>query len=300
MTDATGLRQLADALEAHARASAEPIDLAAREAAAADVLRLIGSVPELSAELTAVRTRAALDLRGTGWTATRIADVAGVTRSAISQLLGAAQPAGEPPRLLAEPGGLPRPRRPTTMHLTATTAATVYAIAPPNLRTLLLVGAIGAGYVALVLGICQLLKASAATPTPTPPGRARARLHLVTYSPERTTMPTPTDLELEPAGAAVDRLRSTIKARKLRKARLIEELARATWLLEVRTAGMARLVDHNAELEERLRTATAVDGTTVALEDLSPALVDDLRQLGDEYGPRGVIRAASTVLGGRR
>lgn len=81
------LRRLADAIEAHKAAAEEPVDLAARELAAAEVLRVIGSATELGSDLSALRAAAAHDLRGSGWTATRIAELAGVTRSAISQLL---------------------------------------------------------------------------------------------------------------------------------------------------------------------------------------------------------------------
>lgn len=83
----TALLMLADAVGAHTAATTDG-DPAAVEAAAAEVLRLIGSASELGAEVTALRRSAARALSAAGWTATRIAALAGVTRSAISQLLG--------------------------------------------------------------------------------------------------------------------------------------------------------------------------------------------------------------------
>ena len=56
--------------------------------AAEHVLELIGNVPALAGDLTELRRIAALELRRRGFKVARIAELAGVTSSAISQLLG--------------------------------------------------------------------------------------------------------------------------------------------------------------------------------------------------------------------
>lgn len=94
--------------------------------------------------------------------------------------------------------------------------------------------------------------------------------------------------------------RDDVRRRKLSKRQLVEELARAEWLVEVRTTAVDRVVAHNAQLEAELRTLAGVDALVVAEDDLGPVLVDTLRRLGDQFGPLGVIRAALTILGGRK
>lgn len=106
------------------------------------------------------------------------------------------------------------------------------------------------------------------------------------------------------AGVAVDarkaELVEQIKTRRLNKRQLVAELGRILWRLEVRGDAVARLAAHNAQLEAELRTLAGVDALVVAEDDLSPVLVDTLRRLGDQFGPLGVIRAALTILGGRK
>jgi len=82
-TTATQLRDLAAELEL--LESPEP---SARVTAAEHVLELIGNVPALAGDLTELRRIAALELRRRGFKVARIAELAGVTSSAISQLLG--------------------------------------------------------------------------------------------------------------------------------------------------------------------------------------------------------------------
>lgn len=139
-----------------------------------------------------------------------------------------------------------------------------------------------------------LFGGASSTPTPTPPTVRRPRLTLITERPPMTNQQnTPT--------LGIEELRSVIRARRPRKRQLVNELAVALHRLDVRTAGMARVVDHNAELEARLRTmaVVAAAGGAVPLDQLSPILVTELNLLGDEYGRAGVIAAAITVLGGR-
>jgi len=87
---------------------------------------------------------------------------------------------------------------------------------------------------------------------------------------------------------------------KLRRRVLIDMLARATWLLEVRGDGMERVVAHNRQLEARLRAVGYADLATIGVDDVSPNLLAALRELGAAYGPRGVILAALAVLGGQQ
>ncbi len=87
-TTATHLRRLADAVEL-----LESPLAAERLHGAALVLPLVGSVVDLSAELGRLRTVAAVELRRNGWKVAQIAEAAGVTSSAISQLLGHRPPA---------------------------------------------------------------------------------------------------------------------------------------------------------------------------------------------------------------
>jgi len=85
MTAGAHLRELGDALD---RLEAPPnYPGAGRQEAAEEVLRLVGSIPVLAAELAGLRTLAARELRSAGLTTTAIAELAGVTRSAIAQLL---------------------------------------------------------------------------------------------------------------------------------------------------------------------------------------------------------------------
>lgn len=82
-TTATQLRELADVVD-----RLEDPSPNARVRAAEEVLTLIGNVPALAGELTELRRIAALELRRRGFKVARIAELAGVTSSAISQLLG--------------------------------------------------------------------------------------------------------------------------------------------------------------------------------------------------------------------
>ena len=91
MSTASKLRHLADALDALELLTDTDADIIGtdleRRQAAERVLEFIGSIPALAATLTAARTGAALELHAAGVTSTRIAELAGVTRSAIAQLL---------------------------------------------------------------------------------------------------------------------------------------------------------------------------------------------------------------------
>jgi hypothetical protein len=146
--------------------------------------------------------------------------------------------------------------------------------------------------VAVALG-----KAAAAVP-PAPPARPSLRL-VPKEVPE--TMPTTTPTApTSPASNRLDELEADIARRRLTKRELRRKLARAEWLLEVRSAGMLRLHTHNGNLEERLRAVGYADLATLEVDDIDTKLLDELRRLGDSYGPRGVILAALTVLGGRR
>jgi hypothetical protein len=97
----------------------------------------------------------------------------------------------------------------------------------------------------------------------------------------------------------LDELEAGYAARRLSKRELRRKLARAEWLLEVRDVGTGRVLAHNNALEARLRTLGYAELATLGLDDIDARLVDRLRLLGDAYGPRGVILAALTVLGGR-
>jgi len=80
--DPARYRALGDALgDLDAAAGAD------RLTACLDVLTLIGNIGDLTADLTAARSAAAAELRRHGYTARQIAKAAGVTPSAISQLL---------------------------------------------------------------------------------------------------------------------------------------------------------------------------------------------------------------------
>lgn len=95
-------------------------------------------------------------------------------------------------------------------------------------------------------------------------------------------------------------LADAIRRERPRRRQLVNDLVRARHLLEMRTEAMERVVAHNAELEARLRALGYADLASLGMDDVALTLVVDLRRLGDRYGPRGVILAALTVLGGRR
>lgn len=115
--------------------------------------------------------------------------------------------------------------------------------------------------------------------------------------------PAPAPDGVDPSTPAAIRRRVEVEAsisRHLPRRELRWRLARAEYLLEVRAAGMANVVQHNGDLEARLRALAIVEGTTVEAADIDVRLVAILEELGDKYGPLGTIRAAIAILGAPR